>query len=240
MVFIQNKKTFRAIGAFLFMGLLLISSVHLEAFDPHFHEMNKCIFAKAVESQLDLLQPKTPQQAACELSLHLPDIAKKALEDGFNPHIYFYKKSARTQELIYHAEEMWEGGKDRGQNPSIPLTFFVFIWPPEDLAKQTNAQSCFYASSIHSHPISCALMVLSGSITQEMYQDCPLRKIGEEVLKVGDFRFDDNNDPFIHRLVCRSSGTSPAITLHAYGAATTKEVDKIFEETRATHEREGL
>lgn len=232
---IQNK-TFRAVWAFLSISLCLIFSGNLDAFDPTFHDMNKCILERAIEHQLAILRPKTPTQAAYELSLHLPDIAKKALEDGFNPHIYFYKKSSRTQELIYHAEELWEG---RDHN-SIPLTFFVFVWPPENLAKQANPQSCFYASSVHSHPISCALVVLFGSITQEVYQDCPLRKIGEEVLKVGDFSFDDNNDPFIHRLVCRSPGSSPAITLHAYGAASTKEVDKIFEETRSAHEREGL
>lgn len=214
-----------------FFLLSLLALVHLAAFDDSIHEKNKRIFSKVVESKLKTSM--SPQQAASYLSAQLPSIAREAIEEGFNPYIYSYGQGTNRPGLYYKAYEIWEGGREQVPviSAEIPLSMFIYVWPPENLALKTNPQNNLYGSNIHSHPIPCAFTVLFGTITQETYQNNPLRKVRAETIKSGEFRIDEGKVGFIHRLVCQSQGSLPAITLHAYGAASAEKLDQIFSET---------
>ena len=206
------------------------------------HQQNqRCCVQVMQEICETFLDSFTPQQKRDMLSLHLGDIARKLIENGLDLNAYSYDIDANSSFLQFSKITLWEGGLD--SHSEIPLALFIYVWPPEHLAKKVavsqhassnDPRQNHYATNIHSHPLSCALTVLKGTICQENYQAIKgwpfnvAQKKDEEILREGMSTYDDNHSLFIHRIVCRNEGVEPAITLHAYGASTAKEVHNSF------------
>jgi hypothetical protein len=217
------------------------NAVESGVLDPYIHQKNKAIFAQVISQELGHLANRSNPEITSFLSTHISEIADAAIQKGFDLSIYQYKE--RPPYLVFTIIPLWEGRKAMGRE--ISLSFMLYAWPPEDIARKFDQSSrnmrsqgdpchCYYASNIHEHPISCALTVLHGTVTQEIFkrvESMPyrvVRKVGEQVIKKGDSVIDDNSDSFIHRLVCRDIAGQTALTLHGYGAATAKEVENVF------------
>jgi hypothetical protein len=212
---------------------------------PPVHQKNQQLCAKILERVCQNFPSSyTPKQRAHYLSAHLDDLAFMLLNQGIDLNAYSYQTYGNTPYLQFSMMTLWEGKQTQ---PEIPLTLFIYVWPPEKLAQEVaKNQNCrendprknFYASNIHGHPLSCALTVLKGTICQENYQAVKgwpfnvAQKIDEEILKSGSLAVDDNSTPFIHRLLCRDESQEPAYTLHGYGASSTQEVHHIFKTTK--------
>lgn len=218
------------VGAIKLEGQILNESDHIQ---------NQRIFASIIDQELKKLpQSFSPNKRAFELSQRIHFFGEQALSQGFNLSAYTYSRYSSPPFLVFAAIPIWEGGKQK-----IPLTFFVYIWPTESLALETQKNAPhpndYYASDIHRHPISCAFTVLKGQIDQESYTQLrhvsnPLVKQSScETLRAGQCEIDSGKDESIHRLICR--GNEPAITLHAYGAPSAPEVFRSFERVRSTH-----
>lgn len=216
---------------------------------PAIHQRNKALFAQLVNAELQQ-QPYylSPQERALVLSRRLVQIAHHAFRMGFDLSAYHYKENSPY--LTFAIIPIWEGKGVIEQD--IPLSFLLYIWPPEHIAKKRaplnkehpineDFENCYYASNIHDHPISCALTVMRGSINQERFERVDgypykvVRKIGEDVIQPGQLVIDDNTNPFIHRLVCRDAKAWPTISLHGYGASTVGQVEKVFYDSYTEH-----
>ncbi len=208
---------------------------------PIVHQQNQLLCNEVVKSISQTLPSSyTPKERADALCLQLDTLARKLLDQGLDLRAYSYEQTPDSPYLQFARIPLWQGAYDI--QPEIPLTLFIYVWPPEHLAKQAAAINQpasdqdplqnHYATNIHGHPLACALTVLKGTICQENYQALegwPFRvvqKKDEEVMQVGMATFDDNQAPFIHRVLCRDQ--EPAITLHGYGAATAQIVREIF------------
>lgn len=154
-------------------------------------------------------------------------IANTLLEKGFQIDAYDVPEGVQDSILSFYSFPLWEGN-------SIPLTFFVYVWPSEQLALQYNASQNRYGSVIHSHPIPCAFTVLHGILTQNSYElasEKAVRFICEERFQVGTGDIDDLQKIFIHKLYNRDS--KYCLSLHAYGLSSAEKVRECFDETRA-------
>lgn len=231
----MKKKLFFALAVVLaFVGarLAFSSSTQIGVENEVQHKKNKDILAKVIEKML-LRYPE-----ASEFSQHIGEIGKEALkEQGFSLSTYKYKKHPDTGELCFVTLPMWEG-RDR-----VPVTLFFYIWPSKEEALRTEKaiDNGYYASNIHSHPISCAFTVLQGSITQYEYTKddshllMPVREVGKKKIHYGEQEVDLNEAPFIHQLVFEDDSKKPAITCHVYGKSTALEVMETFRRTRGEH-----
>jgi hypothetical protein len=209
------------------------------------HEHNQRLCSLIVDQYLYSLPASyTPQQRAYALNVNLNVIAQQLLDKGIDLNAYSYCKSPDSPYLAFAKISLWEGA---GIQPEIPLTLFIYVWPPEHMAKQaaasvplsaSNPSAYHYATNIHGHPLPCSLTLLRGSLCQENYQAVRgwpfnvAQKKDEETLQFGTTTFDDNTTPFVHRVCCRNKGQVPAISLHGYGASTEKAVSTIFTSER--------
>ena len=211
---------------------------------PILHQQNQRLCARILQRIFQTLPSfYTPQQRAHGLSLQLDGLARELLSQGLDLNAYCYEHCHGSPYLQFAMIPLWEGANDQ---PEIPLTLFIYVWPPENLAKQaaifhnaldSDPRKGYYATHIHGHPLSCAVTVLKGTICQENYHAVggwPFKvaqKKDEEILRPGTTTFDDNADPFIHRLICRDENQGPAFTLHGYGASSSQTVLNIFQTT---------
>lgn len=207
------------------------------------HQHNQTILNTIINQELSTVNPTTtPEEKAAYLSVRIREIAQKLLASGFTSDAYEIPEFNKNQLLSFSAFPLWEG-----KDAAIPVTFIVYVWPPEKVALKyisDTSYNRFYASCIHRHPISCAITCLKGTITQQNYRlskAFPMKErvvelINEEQFNPGEGDVDDNSKPFIHRLVCRHNDTCPCLTLHAYGAGSKDEAFKIFNETCDTCE----
>jgi hypothetical protein len=211
---------------------------------PDRHEANRTLCARILRKASHELPPSlTPRERADALSRKLDVLARELLSQGFDLNAYTYKRDATSPYVQFSMIALWEGGYEC--KPEIPLTLFIYVWPPEQFAQQLAIQrgaahdesdKGYYASNIHSHPITCGVILLQGTLCQENYRAVKgwpfkvARKENEEILAPGTISFDDGSLPFIHRLVCRDEGQTPAISLHGYGAPSERKVRHLFRE----------
>ncbi len=213
------------------------------------HQKNLSIFAQTIEQELSHLPLSfSPQERAHSLRMNIVSIAQQVIHKGFNVSIYHYKE--QLPYLAFSIISMWEGKSIKDQE--IPLSFILYVWPPEAIAKKHDQPStmtkmkedphnCYYASNIHDHPIPCALTVIEGTLNQETFSqlagppDRLVKKINEEILKPGSAIIDENQTPFIHRLVCRDPNQKASISLHGYGASSAADVENIFYKSYTQH-----
>lgn len=203
------------------------------------HESNKKLLSIILEKELAQLASKKPSEKAHYLSSRIIHIADALLKKGFFSEAYAIPMEKRDALLSFNSFALWEG--DKNGSESLPLTFFVYVWPPKHLALQYNSsdpQNCYYASIIHSHPIPCAFAILQGTLIQKNYAevinypiDKVVRLINEERIQLGQGSVDDLKSPFIHQLYCNDMGSRPCISLHAYGLSSAEKVMHYFKET---------
>lgn len=211
---------------------LLVFSVIAIAF--RLEAQNDFIFSQVIEKFLaQPACPSSPNGKAQYLNERIDLIAKEAVRIGFALDVYQPNRNQQTAALHFSAKKVWEG-----KEKNIPLTFFVYAWPAESLALKIGGNDRNYCSSVHSHPISCALTVLRGSMVQENFipvQGYPYNvafKTDEEVLLEGSKVIDAQKESMIHRLVCRDQTFPYSLTLHAYGLGSQEEVWNVFRNTR--------
>lgn len=195
------------------------------------------LFANIMQDEINQLSNMTADKQAEYLMKNLDSIAQKAVNQGFDSSVYQPKKSVLTGFLHFTRHPLWEGSYF-----DIPLSLFVYQWPPEKEALKLtkghgNQQNWYYRSNIHGHDIPCVFTVLSGSVTQILYEEVPnhpdrvVRETRRSVLTSGCLEFDDNSAPFVHQVICQHEDSHPAITIHGYGAMTAVEVEKNFMDT---------
>lgn len=197
------------------------------------HQQNQRLTAQLIEKNLQAL-PKslTAEERAYELNHSISSLAQQALQEGLDLSIY-QCRMLQDGQLSFGMIPLWEGG--RQAKPSIPLTFFIYVWPPEWLARSKVSTCTDYATSVHSHPISCSLAVLKGTIDQEEYVPIKNSRLAQRI-KVETLQplaavIDDREESFLHRLVCRDKSRACAVSLHGYGAPTDEAVQRIFYQT---------
>lgn len=212
-----------------FTPLLLI--ILLTCFIDNLAGYNDPILSQVIYERLNCYpSSSTPSQKAKYLGQEIDAIGREALKRGMDLSDYA-PQTLRNGALSFEAYPVWEG---KGQK--IPLTFFVYAWPPESFSLAKNPTHSGYCSNIHRHPISCAFTVLQGTLVQENYADVPgytykvAQKISSEYLSKGSKSLADEKDS-IHRLVCQSLDGQNCLSLHAYGLPTAKEVFQCFKKT---------
>lgn len=198
------------------------------------HEYNRKLLHAIVEQELSALGPKkTAVDKAKYLSARISRIADKLLKKGFAADAYGIPPLEKNEAISFNYFGLWEG-----EAKSIPITFLVYVWPSEELALKYNAEDAYYASDIHSHPISCAFAVLDGVLHQKSYELVEKRTVrlaNEEVFKKCEGSVDDLNKPFIHQMYSKGTGAKPSLSLHAYGLSTVEKVMQSFEENSVMH-----
>ncbi len=201
--------------------LILTCSLFGSIVDVQKHESNQKILEKILKEELATQRSAISAEKYLLLKVH--EIAKKLVENGFSADAY-----STSQEIEYDAFPLWEG-------KTIPATFFVYVWPSQEAALQLNPNRGAYGTTIHSHPIPCALAVLDGSLIQQNFEKVEAnlaRAIGEETFNQFEGPIDDLKEPFIHRIYSKAS---PALSLHIYGLPTAEKVYKCFEENYLSH-----
>ena len=218
---------------FLMLYIFLSAALHSLQVAPCYiqeadlHASNQQILAQIIDRALDA-QPPDP---ASHLLSNISHIARQLLNQGFSPAAYAVPSIDQDTEAAYQSFPLWEGA-----SRSIPLTFFLYVWPSQETSALSPAH-IHYATPIHSHPIPCALSVLHGTLLQQNYQLVDtarsVRLIGHEIFQPLQGAIDNLDHPFIHR-IC-GTGANPAVSLHVYGLATKEEVWKSFRETKGQH-----
>jgi hypothetical protein len=202
------------------------------------HEANQKILKSILEQELAYpISNWEPADQANYLSASITKITEALIRKGFMADAYEVPKVDQNSILSFKSFALWEGD---GNGPgSIPITFFVYVWPSEELALLYNPSdpaNYRYASNIHSHPISCAFAVLQGALHQTNYQHTSpcnriVKIIGEEMFQEGEGEVDDLQKPFIHKLCNRSAHSRVCLSLHAYGLPSAEKVMACFRET---------
>lgn len=204
--------------------------------DPIKHQTNQKIFKTIIDEELASQTDRRPAKIADYLCTRITNIAQKLLESGFQPDAYDLPKLDNTAVVAFDRHVLWEG-----EGNAIPLTFFVYAWPPEEYALQYNVnhpENSRYKTSIHSHSIPCALAVLQGTFVQNSFErvsanpkDRSVRLLEKKNLQVGDGEVDILTKPFIHQLYGKGLSSSPCLSLHAYGLPTEEKVMECFKNT---------
>jgi hypothetical protein len=200
------------------------------------HQFNCRLLHGIIEKELAAapLQNPSPQSLADLLSEKISRISLLLLEKGFAADAYALPSDTHAP-LCFDLFTLWEG------RDAIPLTFVVYAWPSEEFALNCHAENSFHATSIHSHPCSCALAVLQGTIVQQNYERAPgvteraVRLISEETFHVGEGSSDDLGALFIHRLIGHDMGIKPCLTLHAYGVSSREKLETLFIQSQPMH-----
>lgn len=201
---------------------------------------NREIFDALLKEALESISRLSSREKAKSLSVRIGQIAKKALERGFDPTLYTYNVIQKSGYLAFSTHPLWEG------QDKVPVTFRIYVWPSESEAKSRDRiagdrENGFYRSNIHSHPIACALTVIEGSVLQRTFvrEDNSLpsaaRLLEEKTLHLDEGEFDEADQPFIHQILCNDSRKKADVTLHCYHAPTEKSVDQIFSSTFREH-----
>lgn len=202
--------------------------------DASKHESNQKLLIAIVKQELASLSPKkTPDEQAKYLGNRINQISDKLLKRGFAAEAYGIPELDENSIVSFNCFSLWEG-------KSIPLTFFVYVWPSEELALKYNFADPLnrhYCSDIHSHPIPCAFAVLEGTFYQKNYvrSEGGVQFIGEEVFQKCEGSIDDLQEPFIHQMYSKGTGTKPALSLHAYGLSSEAKVMQCFDENSSQH-----
>lgn len=203
------------------------------------HEFNQKLLKDILDKELATLSNMTFVDQANYLSARITKIANTLLKQGFSADAYGIPNFDQKSVISFNYFVLWEGEKKT--KGSIPLTFFVYIWPSEEVAlkhNSTNPFNCRYSSMIHSHPIPCSFAVLQGTLTQKNYErigSAPkakiVRFIDEEIFREGEGDVDDLIKPFIHQLCNRDPDSKICLSLHAYGLPSAEKVMQCFRET---------
>lgn len=162
----------------------------------------------------------TPKEKAAYLSHDIGLIAREAKQKGIDLRRYHKIYATNNGTPCLNSQPVWDG-----HSAGIPVTFFIYTWPAERIARSINPRSTLYSSNVHKHSTRCAFAILQGTLVQENYTDVPgytsnvARYEGTNQLKEGDTEIDDlsTNNPFVHRLICRDPQDQICISLHAYG-----------------------
>ncbi|MBA2726708.1 MAG: hypothetical protein H0U49_00845 [Parachlamydiaceae bacterium] len=169
------------------------------------------------------------------MSVIISQITKALVKEGFSIDAYEVPEIDQNSVTSFNCFTLWEG--DNKFSGSIPLTFFVYVWPSEGLA--TCASKSLNASIIHSHPIPCAFAVLKGTLVQKKYElvtssslGNSIRVIDEIIFCEGEGDIDGLKNHFIHKLC--NKGSSVCLSLHAYGLPSSGEVMACFRDTEST------
>jgi hypothetical protein len=204
------------------------------------HEYNQKLLKTILDKELDALDSNmTFFDQASYLSGKITKIADIYLKQGFLADAYAVPNSDPSTIISFYCFPLWEG--EESNKESIPLTFFIYIWPSEDVALKYNSShplNSRYGSIIHSHPIPCAFAVLQGMLVQKNYERIGsdpsmkfVRLINEDIFKKGEGDVDNLTIPFIHQLYGRNSDSNMCLSLHAYGLPSAQKVMKCFKET---------
>lgn len=204
------------------------------------HESNQKVLKTILEQELaSHVSNRDPADQANHLSSRITQIANAMLKNGFLAEAYKVPEFDRNSVVSFNCFALWEG--DNNATGSIPLTFFVYVWPSEELALKYNPSEPLnfrYASIIHSHPIPCAFAVLQGALIQNNYEqvssystDRSIRFIDEEIFREGEGDIDDLKKKFIHKLYNRGTYSKVCLSLHAYGLSSSEKVMACFRET---------
>jgi hypothetical protein len=237
-----NKMAFILVLTLSFNNLAGFEIKNCFIADPVKHASNKQLIDVVINEKLSEVSKKKGIDQANYLTANILQIADALLKKGFSNTAYAVPLLDQNSIVSFNQFVLWEGGCSAKE--SIPVTFFVYVWPSEKLALHYNASNPSnnrYASNIHSHPVSCAFAVLQGVLIQNNYQlnsDNPNGNIvdfmGEEILPVGAADIDDLKKIFIHQLYSRENDDKPCISLHAYGLPT---ADKVMECFRLSYDK---
>lgn len=204
------------------------------------HEANQQILGTILEDEIDLLNATQSINKAHDLAQRISQIAEALYAKGFSIDAYQVPDIDQNTIVSFNHFVLWEGEQNSGE--SIPLTFFVYIWPSKELAQKyyTDSWNSYYGTEIHSHPIACAFALLEGTLIERSYEliDPAERKvqlIHEERFEKFEASIDDLNKPFIHQVYSKGSGKAFAVSIHAYALPTEKQVVEAFEENSYLH-----
>ena len=231
---------FIVLYCFLFLQAIYANGIHEQILDKNIHRQNCELCSKIVHEMIRKNPNNSPQQLAYIINQKIDNLGLELLKQNLNLKIYSYEEYENPSYLAFAKIPLWEG---KETNPEIPLTIYLYVWPPEHLAKkvsenqetlENDSRKNYYRTNIHGHPLICSFSVLKGSVCQENYVAIPgwafnvAKKKDEEMFTVGQLSFDDNSNPFVHRVFCKDNGMEPAITLHGYGASSNKVVRETF------------
>jgi hypothetical protein len=188
------------------------------------HQRNQEIFDDIITKELADKDFNSARQQIRYLISIIGKLGSQSIEQGLDLSIYHYRSTRMG--LAFNGVPLWKGAQ---QKQPLSLTFIIYIWPPETIAKQMNPKANLYTTSIHNHPGFCSFTILQGDLLQEMYQRYYptsrfVYKIGEKKMSKGDQEIDLNEKPFIHRVLCKDEPT--CISLHAYPYGSEKERTK--------------
>jgi hypothetical protein len=206
-------------SALLLIFLLPLWCIDGSINDVAKHECNREILSSILEKELACCTLESPISQANFLSARICEIAQQLLKEGFLVEAYGVNESS-PRSFGYFV--LWEGEKNR--NEAIPLTFFVYVWP--------LGEAC--ATSIHSHPISCAFAVLHGVCVEKIFEPVEnkrVRCINLKKFQIGQGEIDDSKEGFIHQLYGENSPSNLCISLHAYGLHSENQVMDCFRST---------
>ena len=114
-----------------------------------------------------------------------------------------------------------------------PFVVELFIWPSkqyDDLEQLINSSR---ETGIHSHPFKCAFSVVSGSITELIYEldgdVCKYKKRLDHNIGQGTIDHINSPTPYIHYL-CFEGGNELIYskTLHIYGVRYSKDIESMY------------
>ncbi len=231
-----NKILYLTIFAFCFnltLQSLEINPCYVK--DGEKHQRNKEILASIIQEELSTLNV-TSDEKSRYLSNRIDQIARKLICRGFHKEAYQVPQINHQQAASFNCFALWEGASQTVDR--IPLTFFIYIWPSEKSSQHYHGGSYHsYQSNIHSHPISCALSVLCGSLTQRCFsrtdpQNKVVKMVRTDIFNEGEGDIDDLKQPFVHQL-CNKDHEPMTLSLHAYGLASAEQVMNCFRETFA-------
>ena len=114
-----------------------------------------------------------------------------------------------------------------------PFVLELFIWPSKQYEGLKQSINSSFETDIHSHPFKCAFSVVSGAITELIYElDGDVCKYKKRLChNVGEGTIDHINGktPYIHHL-CFEGGNELIYskTLHIYGVRYSKDICSMY------------
>src|SRR5262245_3203032 len=118
--------------------LLVIDVKYCYIKDTMKHEVNRKLLRAILDKELANLDSNTIfVDKASYISSRITNIANSFLKNWFLPSAYDIPNFDQNSIISYNCFLLWEGEKNHKK--SIPLTFFVYIWPSEELALKHNS-----------------------------------------------------------------------------------------------------
>lgn len=209
--------------------------------DQNQHAHNQKLLRTIIDRELTSYDlSTTPVEKANFLAARVSQISQELVKSGFLAEAYAIPNLDRNSIVAFNCFALWEG---KCIHDSIPLTFFVYVWPPEKLALQYQGHHSpkYYSSSIHSHPIPCAFATIQGVLIQKRFEPLAfsgftkrVKLVKEDYFGFGEGEYDDLKQLSIHQLYTKN-GTTPCLSLHAYGMSSSENVLECFKQTLPTH-----